>query len=52
MFIIHKNKNKKSIQPILKLNSTYFMFYDIFSEISLKKLSTGGGAWWGMGEPS
>ena len=30
MFIIHKNRNNTSIQPILKSNSTSFMFNNIF----------------------
>ena len=50
MFIIHKNGNKTSKQPILKSNSTSFMFNNIFCEMNGKKLSTaGGGAWveWG-----
>ena len=38
-----KNVNKTSIQPILKSNSTSFMFNNIFCEITIKKLSTGGG---------
>ena len=46
-FIIHKNRNKTSIQSILKSNSTSFMFYNIFSEMKVKKLSTGGGGAWG-----
>ena len=37
MFIIHKNGNKTSIQPILKSNSISFMFYNIFSEMKGKK---------------
>ena len=41
-FIIHKNGNKTSIQPILKSNSTSFMFNNIFSRRILKKLPTGG----------
>ena len=48
-FIIHKNGNKTSIQPILKLNSISFMCNTFFCEMNIKKLSTGGG---GMGEPS
>ena len=51
MFIIHKNGNKTSIQPILKSNSTSFMFNNIFCEIKGKKLSTGG-AWGELGNPS
>ena len=31
-FMIHKNGNKKSIQPILKLNSTSFSFNNIFCD--------------------
>ena len=47
MFIIHKNENKTSIQPILKSNSTSFMFNNIFVRLIFKKLSTGGerGEW-------
>ena len=30
MFIIHKNGNKTSIQPILKSNSTSFMLNNFF----------------------
>ena len=40
-FIIHKKGNKTSIQPILKLNSTFFMFNNIFCEMKGKKLSSG-----------
>ena len=36
MFIIHKNRNKISIQPILKSNFTSFMFYNIFSGMNGK----------------
>ena len=36
MFIIHKNGNKTCIQPILKLNSTSFMFNNIFFEMNIK----------------
>ena len=43
MFIIHKSGNKTSIQPILKSNSTSFMFNNIFCE---KK----GIRWGGLGE--
>ena len=46
MFIIPKNRNKTSIQPILKLNSMSFMFNNIFCEMNIKKLSTGGA--WGI----
>ena len=35
----------KSIQPILKSNSTSFMFDNIFCEMKGKKLSTRRGAW-------
>ena len=35
MFIIHKNGNKTSIQPILKLNSTTSMFNNIFCEMNI-----------------
>ena len=34
--IIHKNRNKTSIQPILKSNSTSFMFNNIFCEMNIK----------------
>ena len=34
-FIIHKNGNKTSIQPILKSNFTSFMFNNIFCEINI-----------------
>ena len=37
-FIINKNENKTSIKPILKSNSTSFMFYNIFSEMKGKKV--------------
>ena len=37
-FIIHKNGNKTSIQPIIKLNSTSFMFYNILCEMKGKKV--------------
>ena len=50
MFIIYKNGNKTSIQPVLKLNSTSFIFHNIFCEMNIKKLSTGGGV--GLGESS
>ena len=36
--IIHKNGNKTSIQPILKSNSTYFMFNNILCEMKGKKV--------------
>ena len=47
MFIIHKNRNKTSIQPILKSNSTSFMFNNIFCEMNIKKVIQWGG---GQGE--
>ena len=37
-FIIHKNGNKISKQPILKSNSTSFMFNNIFCEMNIKKV--------------
>ena len=43
MFIIHKNGNKTSIQPILKSNSTSFMFKNIFWEMNIKKSYPLGG---------
>ena len=43
--IIHKNGNKTSIQPILKSNSTSFIFNNIFCEINIKKYIHWGGAW-------
>ena len=42
-FIIHKNGNKTSIQPILKSNSTSFMFNNIFCEMKGKKVIHWGG---------
>ena len=51
MFIIRKNENKTNKQPILKSNSTSFMFNNIFCEMIVKKVIH----WWGpggMGEPS
>ena len=41
MFIIHKNGNKTSIQPILKSNSTSFMFNNNFCEMNIKKVTAG-----------
>ena len=38
MFIIYKNGNNTSIQPILKSNSTSFMFNNIFCEMKGKKV--------------
>ena len=43
MFIIYKNRNKTSIQPILKSNSTSFMFNNIFCEMKGKKVIHWGG---------
>ena len=37
-FIIHKKGNKTSIQPILKSNSTSFMFNNIFYEMKGKNV--------------
>ena len=42
-FIIHKNGNKTSMQPILKLNSTSFMYYNIFCEMKCIKVIHWGG---------
>ena len=41
-FIIHKNGNKMSIQPILKQNSTSFMLNKKFCEMKGKKVITLG----------
>ena len=47
-FIIHKNGNNTSIQPILKSNSTSFMFNNIFCEMKGKKvIHCGGLGEWG-----
>ena len=48
-FIIHKKGNKTSIQPILKSNSTSFMFNNIFCEIKGQKVIhwRGGCGEWG-----
>ena len=43
--IIHKNGNKISVQPILKSNSTSFMFNNIFCETKGKKVIHWGRAW-------
>ena len=43
MFIIYTNGNKTSIQPIIKSNSTSFMFNNIFSEMNIKKVIHWGG---------
>ena len=52
MFIIQKPEIRQvSIQPILKLNSTSFMIYNIFSEMKGKKVIHWGGLG-GMGELS
>ena len=45
MFIIHKNGNKTSIQPILISNSISFMFNKIFCEMKGKKVIHWRGAW-------
>ena len=37
MFIIHKNGNMIRIQPVLKSNSTSFMFNNIFCKMNIKK---------------
>ena len=37
-FIIHKNGNKTSIQPILKSNSTSYMLNNLFCEMKGKKV--------------
>ena len=50
-FIIHENGNNTCIQPILKSNSTSFMFNYIFCEMNIKKVIYTGGAG-DMGEPS
>ena len=52
MFIIYKNANKTSIQPILQSNYSSFMFYNIFSEMKGKKVIYCGGGPREMGEPS
>ena len=44
-FIILKNWNQTSIRPILKSNSTSFMFNNIFCEMNIKK----GIHWGGVG---
>ena len=44
-FIIHKNGNKTSIQPILNSNSTSFMLNKIFCEMKGKKVIHWGGGW-------
>ena len=51
MLIIHKNGNKTSIQPILKSNSTSFMFNKKICEMKGKKVINLGGPG-GIGEPS
>ena len=38
MFIIYKNGKQTCIQPIVKLNSTSFMFNNIFCEMKGKKV--------------
>ena len=49
--ITHKNGNQTSIQPILKSNSTFFIFNNIFCEMNIKKVIHWGGLG-GIGEPS
>ena len=48
--IIHKNGNKTCIQPILKSNSTSFMFNKFFCEMKDEKVIHWGS--WLNGEPS
>ena len=50
-FIIHKNGNMTSIHPILKSNSTSFMFNNIFYGMNIKIVTSlrGPGV---SGEPS
>ena len=44
MFIIHKNGNNTSIQPILlKSNSTSYMFNNNFGEMNINKVTYEGG---------
>ena len=45
-FFILKSGNKTSIQPILKSNSTSFMFNNIFCEMTIKKVIHWGGGQW------
>ena len=45
MFIIHKKRNKTSIQPILKSNSTSFIFNNNFCEVNIKKVIYLLGEW-------
>ena len=52
MFIIHKKGNNTSIQPIIKSNSTSFMFNNIFFETNGKKVIHWRGGLGGMGKPS
>ena len=47
MFIIHKNGNKTSIHPILKSNSTSFIFNKTICEMKGKKVIHWNG---GLGE--
>ena len=51
-FIIHKNGNRTSIQPILKSNSTSLMLNKVFCEMNGKKVIHWGGGIGGMGELS
>ena len=43
MFIIHKNGNKTSIQPIIKSNFTSFKFNNISCKMNIKKVIQCGG---------
>ena len=47
-----KNGNKISTQPILKSNSTSFMFNNIFCKMNIKKVIHCGRGAGGMDEPS
>ena len=47
MFIIHRNGNKKSMQPIVKSKSTSFMFKKNFLETKGKKVIHWAGGGWG-----
>ena len=51
-FIIYKIGSKTSIQPILKLNYTSFMFNNIFCEMSIQKVIHFGRGAGGMRELS
>ena len=45
VYYFKKNRNKTSIQPILKTNYTLFMFNNIFCEMKGKKVIHWGGGW-------